>query len=556
MGETDTEQKAVKKIVMANTRQTCRSRGLNKAGIDRYVAGLNPVPAVPVERKTVYVLARLHQKRKKLKVASYCRVSSIMDSQQISIESQRRHYEDCITSNPDWEFAGTYLEEGVTGTKAEIRPELMRLMDDCRAGKIDLILTKSISRFARNTADCLELVRELTAIGTGIRFEKENLQTTSMDSEFMLSVLACFAEYESHSISENIKWSIRKRFENGTYRQSLAPYGYSRDGNNLVVNDAEAVVVRFIFKRALTGKGSKLIADELNNLQIPSPCNQSWSQNTIRLILKNPVYSGSVLFQKTFVDESFRQRKNVGELDRFLIEGHHEAIVERISAEKASNIHKAPPRSKPGRYGFTGRLICAECGSVMHRDCCNKARPTWICHRHKTQSGLCTMKPVSESDLKAAFINCLNKLSWSKMPDKYNELSAKYDAGQNEQKLVEIDAAIDSNRQEMNRLMARLMQNHQPKERRRIMLLQNKQKELLAERQHILSGTKADVPLKKLKQFINSWQITNDISSFPEGLFGSLVLNCTVNARKSVVFHFGCGISLKETLEMSDEECN
>ena len=175
--------------------------------------------------KTPVVIQATLVEKEKLKVAAYCRVSTMMDSQQSSIESQRKHYEDKIMENDEWELAGIYLEEGVSGTKAEARPQLQRLIADCKAGKVDLILTKSISRFARNTADCIEMVRTLTGICVDIHFEKEEIHTGTMESEFMLSILACFAEDESHSISGNVKWAVRKRFENGTFRQSIPPYG-------------------------------------------------------------------------------------------------------------------------------------------------------------------------------------------------------------------------------------------------------------------------------------------------------------------------------------------
>lgn len=164
--------------------------------------------------------------KQKLRVAAYCRVSTSNDAQLESLETQKAHYESYITSRDDWQFAGLYFDEGITGTKKDKRPELMRLMQDCAAKKIDFVITKSISRFSRNTTDCLELVRKLQELDVPIYFEKENINTGSMESELFLTILSSMAEGESTSIAENSKWSIKKRFQNGTYKLSYAPYGY------------------------------------------------------------------------------------------------------------------------------------------------------------------------------------------------------------------------------------------------------------------------------------------------------------------------------------------
>lgn len=205
----------------------------------------------------------------KQKVAAYCRVSSLLDCQEGSIENQREHYESYIRSNPEWEYVGVFLEKGLSGTKAESRPELQRMMEQCRAGNINLILTKSISRFARNTTDCLSMVRELTALGVDIWFEKEKIHTGTMESEFMLSIMACLAEDESRSISNNLKWGLRKRFQAGTYKPKEAPYGYRREGTKYVIIPEEAAVVKRIFNWYLKGDGTRRITNELNRIGMP-----------------------------------------------------------------------------------------------------------------------------------------------------------------------------------------------------------------------------------------------------------------------------------------------
>ncbi len=179
-----------------------------------------------IEQNTVNL-----SERPKRRVAAYCRVSTDTDEQLESLETQIKHYESYIRANPEWEYAGIYYDEGISGTKKEKRPELLRMIADCENGSIDFIVTKSISRFARNTTDCLELVRKLQNLGIFIFFEKENINTGKMENELMLSILSGLAENESVSIAENNKWSVRRRFQNGTYKISSPPYGYdSVDG--------------------------------------------------------------------------------------------------------------------------------------------------------------------------------------------------------------------------------------------------------------------------------------------------------------------------------------
>lgn len=223
-------------------------------------------------KKVTKIKGNSHQQlsKKKLRVAAYCRVSTDSDAQLESLEAQKSHYENYISSREDWLFAGLYYDEGVSGIKKEKRPALLQMIADCRAGKIDFIITKSISRFARNTTDCLEMVRKLLELNIPVYFEKENLNTGSMESELFLAILSSIAEGESTSISENNKWAIQKRFQNGTFKLSYPPYGYEWDGEQMIINPDQARIVRWIFTQVLSGKGTQAIANELNSNNIPS----------------------------------------------------------------------------------------------------------------------------------------------------------------------------------------------------------------------------------------------------------------------------------------------
>ena len=226
----------------------------------------------------------------KLRVAAYCRVSTGSDEQLESLEAQKKHYESYIKRNPNWEFVEIYYDEGITATKKEKRPELLRMINDCENKKIDFIVIKSISRFARNTTDCLELVRKLISLGIFIYFEKENINTGAMESELMLSILSGLAEGESASIAENNKWSIQRRFQNGTYKIGCSPYGYDAADGELVVNEQQAQIVRFIFSEFLSGKGAHMIAKDLNARGLKGKNGGRWTSSTISLI-ESEVYT-------------------------------------------------------------------------------------------------------------------------------------------------------------------------------------------------------------------------------------------------------------------------
>ena len=361
----------------------------------------------------------------KKQVAAYCRVSTQSDEQLISLAAQKMHYESYINANQEWEFAGLYYEE-VSGTKKERRPELNRLIKDCEAGKVDLIVTKSISRFARNTTDCLEIVRSLMNLDVGIYFESENINTLNMEDEFMLSVLSSLAESESVSIAENNKWSIQRRFKNGTYKLSYAPYGYKAVNGRLEIDEYEAEIAKFIFKEALDGKGAYIIANELNAKGIPSRRGKLWQENAIIGILTNERYVGDVLLQKTYTDEHFNKHKNHGELEQYLITDAHEPLISREEFNVIQKLIKQRGAEKgnlndtdkyQNRYPLSGKIICGECGHSfrrrIHQKNAHENYVAWCCKMHLRNNKACSMKYIKDEDLKYAFVLMMNKLIFS-----------------------------------------------------------------------------------------------------------------------------------------------
>ena len=526
----------------------------------RYINRPRAEERLEKEADCIKTIPALPQTKSKLRVCAYCRVSTLRETQASSIDSQSNHYEEHIKSNPEWVYAGIYIEEGVTGTKTEVRPELQRLLNDCRDHKIDLILTKSISRFARNTTDCLELVRHLTSLGINIWFEKENIHTDSMSSDFLLSIFACLAEEESHSISSNVKWSIRKKFEDGSYKQALAPFGYEWKDKMLVVSERESEIVKLIFRMALSGSGYYTIANFLNNKKIPGPTGKEWSPNEVSLILSNLVYTGDILLQKTFVDESFRQKKNQGEMNQYLVDEHHEAIISKEEFESVQELMKAkskiyarneevPGSTEKKSYCFTSILVCSDCGSAMYR-VENKDSICWVCKKHLDNAAKCPMKPQADTDLRSAFINCLNKLSWSGIVEKYQEMLEETTSEHHAEKLEQIEELLKTNQHEKKMLTATIMrEKFRPKHRERNAILEKEAKELLMEKNRLLIGDDTLGSLQTMKDFVGRWTMTDDIQRFPEDKFQTLVKSCKVRTGESVIFEMNCGLKLRESLK-------
>lgn len=263
------------------------------------------------------------------RVAAYARVSTGKDAMLQSLAAQVSYYSDLIQKHPDWRYAGVYADEARTGTK-DTREEFQRLLADCRAGRIDMIITKSVSRFARNTVTSLETVRELKAIGVDVYFEEQNIHSTSGDGEVMLTILAAFAQEESLSVSENCKWRIRKKLSDGECT-SLRMYGYRVKDGRFTIIPEEAEVIRLIYSSYLSGMGARAIATMLNGKSIPSFSGSRWPRETIVDILRNEKLAGNLLLQKTFRADHLTKKKkrNHGELPQYYVGEDHKAIIDQ-----------------------------------------------------------------------------------------------------------------------------------------------------------------------------------------------------------------------------------
>lgn len=312
-------------------------------------------------RKIERSIPNLKQRKK---VAAYARVSMESERMHHSLSAQVSYYSSLIQKNPDWEYAGVYADYGISGTGMKKRQEFLRMLEDAEAGKIDIILTKSIQRFARNTVDLLEIVRHLKELGISVRFEKENIDSLTADGELMLSILAGFAEEESKSISSNIKWAIQKKYERGEQWHTAA-FGYRWNGETFIVQEDEAVVVRRIFDDFLNDVPIRRIQKWVNENGFPGMSNVG-----ITYMLQNEVYKGDVILQKYFTPNPLdhQSKRNEGELPRYYVENNHEPIVSREVWQAVQDKIQEAREYNPTVHRmvkpscFSGKIICCRCG--------------------------------------------------------------------------------------------------------------------------------------------------------------------------------------------------
>ena len=365
----------------------------------------------------VTVISPAAQEKAKLRVAAYARVSSDSKDQLSSYLAQVDYYTHHIWENPDWELADIYADEGISGLSTRKRDEFNRMLADCRAGKIDRILVKSVSRFARNTQDALYFMRELLRLGVTIHFEKENVDSGKLSTEQTAAIYAAFAQMESTGHSGNMRASVRMRMEKGIFTPSSMPYGYRLNGLEPEIVPEEAQVVRQIFGLALRGRGHTDIAKWLNESGVERGHGwERWHCSMVRYILTNRFYTGDSDWQKTFATDTLpiQQVQNRGQRPRYLVENDHPGIVsredfQRVQALTARRKEMFYRGSKPSESAYAGRVFCGYCGCACRR---KVARGTvyWVCNRHNDSRDLCPIPQIPEAALTAAVLRLHNKL--------------------------------------------------------------------------------------------------------------------------------------------------
>ena len=369
--------------------------------------------AVPSE-KTPYVITinPVEKPRDlKIRIAAYARVSSASEDQHNSFEAQVKYYTTLISSKDNWSLVEIYADEGVTGTSAEKRKDFQRLLADCRRGLIDKILVKSISRFARNTKECLETIRELKLLGIGVQFEKENIDTSRISGELMTALFASFAQTESESISGNMRCSYQKRMQNGTFNTCYAPYGYRLENGKLVIQKDEAEVVRYIFSAYLNGTSSCQIAAYLAKHE---QSNRQWKQKNVEYILQNERYAGNALLQKTYTTDMLphQKKRNKGERTMYFIQESNLPIISEEIFEQVQNlrlVRKKKYTCNANPQSLSRVMLCWNCGRML-RTKQVREKIYMTCRVHERDLNACPLLPIPETDVHQAFLRLYYKL--------------------------------------------------------------------------------------------------------------------------------------------------
>lgn len=351
---------------------------------------------------------------RKIRAAAYCRVSTDSEDQANSFAAQLKYYTDFICGNTEMEFVDIYADEGITGTCVNKRDEFKRMTKDAENGKIDRIFVKSVSRFARNSLECIEAIRRLATYGVTVLFENDNIDTKTMNSELILYVKSAFAQMEAMSGSKRVATAFRMRMENGECVSTNAPFGYELSDNNILkIVPEQAETVRRIFDLYLAGNGSNRIVEILNNEGVPS-VNGKWTTVGVRYILTNEKYIGDTLHQKTYTPQIFplRNRPNNGTVDQFYVEDTHEAIVSReIFDAVQARLHRngnAEKQEKVKRV-FDKMIFCEECGWSYKAKMLHGIR-YWVCSRKSAAGHSCGGQNVRDDEIKEAFVEVYNKL--------------------------------------------------------------------------------------------------------------------------------------------------
>lgn len=406
--------------------------------------------------------------QKKKRVAAYARVSTDSEEQLSSYEAQVGFYTRHIQGNPEWEFVQVYTDEGISGTNTKKREGFNRMISDALEGKIDLILTKSISRFARNTVDTLTAIRKLKEKGVEVYFEKENIYTLDAKGEVMITIMSSLAQEESRSISENVTWGKRKSMEDGKFSLGYKHFlGYEKGSDGLPqIVEKEAQIIRKIYQLFLDGRTVRSIASQLTDEGILTPSGKkNWSVSTIMSILQNEKYKGDALLQKTYTADflSKKVKKNKGEIPQYYIQNSHPAIIDPDTFELVQNEIKRrrPERRHLHRNSpFTAKIICGDCGGYYGRKTLHSnsvyCKRIWRCNRKYDKDELCSTPNLTEEEIEFAFVNAFNKLLGDK--EKYIARFEKLlpllaDTGALEQELESLSSVHSTQIENLRRYM-------------------------------------------------------------------------------------------------------
>lgn len=513
-----------------------------------------------IERRASLGSGTMPEEQQKRRVAAYARVSTDSEEQLSSYEAQVEFYTRYIRSNPEWEFVHVYTDEGISGTNTKKREGFNQMVADALAGKIDLILTKSISRFARNTVDTLTTVRKLKEKQVEVYFEKENIYTLDAKGEVMITIMSSLAQEESRSISENITWGKRRSMEEGKFSLAYRYFlGYQKGENGILeIVEEEAKIVREIYRLFLDGWTIRAIADHLTGKGVPTPRGKrNWSVSTIMSILTNEKYKGDALLQKTYVADFLTKRvkKNRGEIPQYYIKDSHPAIIDPATFDLVQEEieRRRPNRRRLHRNSpFTAKIICGDCGGYYGRKVWHSnsehRKHVWRCNRKYETETTCSTPNLEEPDLQAAFVEAFNQVLGEKerYVAKFEELLPLLaDASKLEGQLKEAKSrhgeSMDALRQYMEE-NTRQIQDQEEYNRRFSGLdaeCKKAEEEIESIRKEILarSGRKEQI-LRCLEELRGCGEI---LEEFDLGLWNSMVESVTVFASRKLVFLFRDG---------------
>lgn len=496
---------------------------------------------VTVIPATKSVMENAELKSRKMHVAAYCRVSTDSEEQLNSYETQKAYYTQLIADNPNWDDAGIYADEGISGTDMRKRDAFNRMIAACKRGRIDMILTKSLSRFARNTVDCLDTIRMLKARNIGVLFEKENINTLTESSEFLITLFSSFAQAESESLSKNVSWGIRKSMEAGNvpmHYATLLGYRKGEDGNPEIVPE-EAETVRQIYRWYIKGYSLAQIQKELEARGTKNAKgNTKWARNTVQSILTNEKYIGNAILQKTFTVDCISKsvRKNNGELPMILVENHHTPIISKavfqwVQSEMKRRTSKRKVQQKTakteqgkysGKYALTERLVCGECGTPYRRCSWNirgKRKVVWRCiSRLEFGKQYCHNSPtLEEAALHQAIVSAINQYAaQSSAEASALELMEMVVAGNNQgsQSMAQLQQEVLSITSEQERLLDLLlddMDNPELTERMQSLTAQKEQHQAEIQKRH-------EEAAQQETQQLRMEEIRNWVHTHPSGL--------------------------------------
>ena len=505
----------------------------------------------------------------KKRVAAYCRVSTDSEEQLNSYEAQKSYYTQKIADSPDWEMAGIYADEGISGTSMKKRTEFKKMITACKRGHIDLIITKSLSRFARNTVDCLETVRLLKANGIGVYFEKENINTLTESSEFLITLFSGFAQAESESLSKNVAWGWRKSAEAGNvYFQYKRMLGYRKgtDGQPEIVPE-EAEIIRRIYRRYLAGCSLGQIKQELEQDNIPTAQKvERWSSAVIHNILTNEKYMGDALLQKTYITDCITKKvkKNMGERPMYYVENNHPAIISRemfdqVQKEMTRRSSKRKVLQKSGKtelgkysgkYALTELLVCGECGSPYKRVTWarnGKKRIVWRCvSRLEFGTKYCHNSPtLDESRLHNAILAAMNEYTAIRQevcPDVLAMVEeAKRAMSQAGAMLLELKKRMDAVSQEQSDVLDRLLANMADAELNARMKALTDEKEAL--KAQILKVQQKEVSMaeqaaKRQRMWDSLMECSAGYTEFDDEFVRQIIQKITVENADTIRIHF------------------